>query len=121
MRFWRRIPALYLLALFTGAAAAPHHHLDPIADLVSDRPSNSGTFAQISGPGSVEKGVYPGDLVQDESCFACFHSDFVTSLAVALVLTQSLQPVPDRPVAPVHSVLARPASGTSSRAPPVPA
>jgi len=118
MRFWKRIPALYLLALFAGDAAAPHHHLDPIADLLSDGPSNSGTFAQIVGPGSLDEGVFPGALVQDESCFACFHSDFVGSPAVALVLTQALQPLPDRPIAPAHSVLARPASGTSSRAPP---
>ncbi|HEY1435593.1 MAG TPA: hypothetical protein VGG65_09475 [Thermoanaerobaculia bacterium] len=118
-RCWRRIPALYLLALFAAAAAAPHHHLDPIADLLSDGPSNSGTFAQIAGPGSLGQGLYAGALVQDESCFACFHSDFVGSPAVALVLTQALQRLPDRPVALAPTVLARPASGTSSRAPPV--
>lgn len=120
-RHWRRFPALYLLALFLAAAGAPHHHLDPIADLVSDRPSNSGTFAQIAGPGSVDDGVYPGALVQDESCFACFHSDFVGSPAIALVLTQSLQPLPDRPLAPVLSAPVFFASDSSSRAPPVPA
>src|SRR5271154_1753261 len=115
MSFWKRIPALYLLTLFASAAAAPHHHLDPIADLLSDGPSNSGTFAQIVGPGSLDEGVFPGALVEDESCFACFHSDFVGAPAVALVLTQSLQPLPDRPIALVHSVLARPASRPSSR------
>jgi hypothetical protein len=115
----RRVPALYLLALFLAAAAAPHHHLDPIADLLSDGPSNSGTFSQVEGPGSFESSVYPGALVEDVSCFACFHSDFVVSPAVALLLTQLLQQVPHRPVAPALSMLARPASGTPSRAPPV--
>src|SRR5215471_4980599 len=95
-RLARRISAFYLLALFVAAAAAPHHHLDPIADLFSDRPSNSGTFVQIAGPGSLDRGVYPGSLVQDESCFACFHSDFVASPAVAIVVLQALAPAPHR-------------------------
>lgn len=114
----RRLTACYLLALFVAAAAAPHHHLDPIADLVSDRPSNSGTFAQITGPGSLDRGVYPGALVQDVSCFACFHSDFVASPAIALVLTQSLAPAPDRPFASSPSAPAVFLADTSSRAPP---
>ena len=118
MRGWRRYPALYLLALFVGAAVAPHHHLDPIADLLSDRPSDSGTFAQIQGPGGLDEGVYPGRIVQDESCFACFHSDFVASLAVALSLTHVLEPLADSaaPAAPV--ALSIFASDSSSRAPP---
>ncbi len=116
------MPALYLLAVFVAAALAPHHHLDPIADLFSDRPSNSGTFVQIDGPGSLERGVYPGALVQDESCFACFHSDFVASPAVAIAIVQSLAPLaahrlraPTPPAPPVFF------ADTASRAPPIPA
>ena len=119
LRCWRRVPALYLLALFLAAAAAPHHHLDPIADLLSDGPSNSGTFAQIAGPGSIDSGVYPGALVQDESCFACFHSDFVGSPAIALVLTQALQPLANLSILPSLSAPTPFGSSTSSRAPPV--
>lgn len=118
MRGWRRYPALYLLALFLGAAAAPHHHLDPIADLLSDRPSNSGTFALIQGPGSLETGFFPGLLVQDVSCFACFQHDFVTSPAVALSWTTALRLYVHHPVPFSWSVPTVFVSGTSSRGPP---
>ncbi len=114
----RRLPALYLLGLFLGAAIAPHHHLDPIADLFSDRPSNSGTFVQMAGPGSLDRGVYPGALVQDVSCFACFHSDFVASPAVALLLAPALAKAVHRPYAPSPAAPAVLLSDTSSRAPP---
>ena len=118
-RLARRISAFYLLALFVAAAAAPHHHLDPIADLFSDRPSNSGTFVQIAGPGSLDRGVYPGNLVQDESCFACFHSDFVASTAVAIVvMQQALAPAPHRLFSTTPSAPSVFLSDTSSRAPP---
>lgn len=118
-RVLHRLPSYYLLAIFLAAAAAPHHHLDPIADLFSDRPSNSGTFVQITGPGSLDRGVYPGALVQDESCFACFHSDFVASTAVAIVIVQSLAPLaPHRPLAPPSFKPSVFVSDTSSRAPP---
>ncbi len=118
MRGWRRFPALYLLALFLGAAAAPHHHLDPIADLLSDRPSNSGTLTLIPGPGSLETGLYPGLLVQDESCFACFPHDFVTSPAILLFLTPPLRLSAHHAGPFPRAAPALLASGTSSRAPP---
>jgi hypothetical protein len=119
-RLLRRLPSVYLLTIFVGAAAAPHHHLDPIADLFSDRPSNSGTFVQIAGPGSLDRGVYPGGLVQDESCFACFHSDFVASPAVAIAIVQSLAPLaPHRPPATPRFAPSVFISDTPSRAPPI--
>lgn len=118
-RVIHRLPSYYLLAIFLAAAGAPHHHLDPIADLFSDRPSNSGTFVQIAGPGSLDRGVYPGLLIQDESCFACFHSDFVASPAVAIAVIQALAPLaPHRPLATPSFAPAVFVSGTSSRAPP---
>ncbi len=116
---WRRLSAWYLVALFVSAAAAPHHHLDPIADLLSDRPSNSGTFTQVGGTGSPGVGLYAGAIVQDESCFACFHSDFAASPAVAIALTVFLQPLPDRPETPTAFTRSADVSDTPSRAPPV--
>ena len=110
--------ALYLLALFAAAAAAPHHHLDPIADLISERPSNSGTFAQISSPQPRDDGFYPGGLVQDISCLACFHSDFVASQAVVLELIQPPQAAPAGSLPPVSSEAALVLADTVSRAPP---
>jgi hypothetical protein len=118
MRGWRRYPAFYLLALFVGAAVAPHHHLDPIADLLSDRPSNSGTFAQVQGPGGLDEGAYPGRMVQDESCFACFHSDFVASFAVALSLTHALEPLAEFRAPSAPTALSTFSSHPSSRGPP---
>ena len=67
---WRRMWAFCLATFLFVAAAAPHHHLDPAADLVSDGPSNSGTFAQIIGWAGLDRGFYPGALVQDEPCLA---------------------------------------------------
>ena len=118
LRHWRRLPAAYLLALFAVAAAAPHHHLDPIADLVSDGPSNSGRFAQILEPVGLGAGFYPGGLVDDESCLACFHSDFVASPAIVLALAVPLQPLPGRPIIPAVSSPAPLPSDASSRGPP---
>jgi len=109
---------LYLLALFVGAAFAPHHHLDPIADLLSDRPSNSGTFTQVQGPRGLDDGVHPGRMVQDESCLACFHSDFVASPATVLALTHSLEPLAQSPAPVATTSLSTFSSDPSSRAPP---
>jgi hypothetical protein len=118
-RAWRRLPAIYLLALFAAASAAPHHHLDPIADIVSDGPSNSGRFTQIRGPVELGTGFYPGTLIDDESCLACFHSDFVASPAISLALARPLQPFAGRPVADAVSTPAPLPSDSSSRGPPV--
>ena len=118
MRAWRRYPAFYLLALFVGAAFAPHHHLDPIADLLSDRPSNSGTFTQVQGPRGLDDGVHPGRMVQDESCLACFHSDFVASPATVLALTHSLEPLAQSPAPLTTTAISTFSSDPSSRAPP---
>jgi len=118
MRGWRRYPALSLLALFVGAAVAPHHHLDPIADLLSDRPSNSGTFAKVEGPSGFEEGVSPGRMVQDESCFACLHSDFVASFAVAPSLAHALAPLAESRAPSGPGALSTFSAHPSSRAPP---
>lgn len=117
-REFPRLTALYLLFLLLAAAFAPHHHLDPIADLFSDRPSNSGTFVRIDGPGSLDAGVYPASLVEDESCLACFQSDFGGAPAVALGQTPALTLVALRPVLPSPSAPTAFPSDTASRAPP---
>lgn len=118
MARWRRISATYLLALFAAASAAPHHHLDPIADIVSDGPSNSGRFTQIRGPVGLGTGFYSGALVDDESCLACFHSDFVASPAISLTLAAPLQPLAGRPLIASVSTPALVPSDSSSRGPP---
>jgi hypothetical protein len=90
-RGWRRCSAYFLLALFAAVAAAPHHHLNPVADLVSDGPSNSGRFAQFDG--DADLGFAAGSLVDDESCLACFHHDFVSSPAAHVAVVPIFQPL----------------------------
>jgi hypothetical protein len=114
----RLVCAGYLAAFFLAVAAAPHHHLDPIADIVSDGPSNSGSFTQISGPVGLDTGLYTGAMVDDESCLACFNRDFVASPAVVVALTHALARLPLHPLPPE---LAKPElvpAETSSRGPP---
>jgi hypothetical protein len=118
LRVGRRLSAIYLLALFAAAAAAPHHHLDPIADILSDGPSNSGSFAQIREPVGLGAGFYPGGLVDDESCLACFHSDFVASPASSLALAKPLAPLAGRPAVRSDSTPSPLPSDASSRGPP---
>jgi len=118
LRVWRRLPAMYLLALFAAASTAPHHHLDPIADIVSDGPSNSGSFAQIREPVGLGAGFYPGALVDDESCLACFHSDFVASPAIPLALARPLAFPAGRTVIRSESAPSPLPSDASSRGPP---
>ena len=91
-RVWRRLPAIYLLALFAAASAAPHHHLGA--------------------------GFYPGGLVDDESCLACFHSDFVASPAISLALVRPLAPLAGRPAVRSDSTPSPLPSDASSRGPP---
>ena len=117
----RQLPALYLLAFFAAAAAAPHHHLDPIADLISDGPSNSGTFAQIISHGILGTGVYPGALVDDVPCLACFNRDFTASPAIVILLDQALQVLRHRPVTPTLTAPTLIPADACSRAPPSPA
>ena len=100
------------------AAGAPHHHLNPIADLVSDRPSNSGTFAQLIGPAAQGHGLYPWVLVQDESCLACFDQDFVSSPALQFLLATSFDPLPQRLGPPLLPGPALVLADSASRAPP---
>ena len=115
---WRRLSAFYLATFFIAAAVAPHHHLNPIADLISDGPSNSGSFLQVSGPVDLGTGLYTGCLVDDESCLACFHRDFVASPTVAIALTPVFVSLPHDSALPGVAVPPLLAAETPSRAPP---
>ena len=115
---WRKASAWYVVAFFLAVASAPHHHLDPIADLLSDGPSNSGSFTQILKPVGLGAGIYAGSLVDDVSCLACFNRDFVASPAAAFALTPVLARLPHRPIPPTASRPQLFAAETSSRGPP---
>lgn len=85
MTWFRRIVASYGLVFLLAAAAAPHHHLNSIEDLVSDGPSDSGVLVEGSGPGHPVGGLEmgAGRLVDDEPCLACFLHDFVAAPAAS--------------------------------------
>jgi hypothetical protein len=117
-RLSRRLPAFYLAAFFAAVAAAPHHHLDALADILSDGPSNSGTIAQILAPNAFDAGVYPGTLVEDEPCLACFSRDFVAAPAVRVVLTPVFARLTHHRVPPILPVARLLLADASSRAPP---
>jgi hypothetical protein len=115
---WRRPWAFYLATFLIVAAVAPHHHLDPIADLVSGGPSNSGTFAQIIRLAGQNQGFYPAALVQDEPCLACFDQDFMALPAVQFLVAMSFEPTPQRLAPPLVPSPALVLADAGSRAPP---
>ena len=115
---WQRLSAFYLTGFFAAVAAAPHHHLDSLADLLSDGPSNSGTIAQILEPDGYEAGIYPGVLVDDFSCLACFHRDFVASPSLMVVLTPVFALLHQHPGSPTLPLPELVVAESSSRAPP---
>jgi len=115
---WRRPWALWLATFFCVAAEAPHHHLNPIADLVADAPSNSGTFARLLSPAGDIHGLFPGVLLQDVSCLACFSQDFVSSPALWALLATSFEPLPRRLELPPPPSVPLVLADSPSRAPP---
>jgi len=76
----RRFLAVCLVAFLIGAALAPHHHKNDLADLLTGGRSDSGVFLDASP-------MFPGDSpvaeclrwVVDDPCFACLPFDFVAA------------------------------------------
>jgi hypothetical protein len=120
MTWSRRFFALYGLIFFLAVAAAPHHHLNSIEDLLSDGPSDSGVFIEASGPGHPISGlgVHACRLVDDEPCLACFNHDFVAATAATRAVLP--RPTPLRQVQKAMHFFRRKASPqlSDSRAPP---
>jgi hypothetical protein len=115
----RRGLALYFAAFFVAVAAAPHHHLNAFADIVSDGPSYSGQIVQLRGPADSTPGLNSGDLVDDEWCLACFNSDFVASPTVTVALTPTFVALPHHPGPCTLALPDLRPTDTLSRAPPV--
>jgi hypothetical protein len=95
-----RLPAaFYLVGFLLAVTAAPHHHLNPVADLLSDGPSDSGVVLEVSGPVHPQGGeqMNPSRLTQDEPCLACFHHDFTMAAAYWVEHAQALKPLEEIP------------------------
>ncbi len=120
-RTLRQAAAFYLLAFLLAVSAAPHHHLNPLADLLSDGPSDSGVILQIEGTVGSRGGpqLNPVRLIDDEPCPACFHHDFATLTGHLFEHIETLKPSEEtrlrRNPAPPRAFREAPAS----RSPPV--
>ena len=124
-RHWRPITrpgaAVYLLLFLGLTATVRHDHLNALADLSSDGPSDCGFFLKANAPGPTRGAAAIGscDVVRDLACLACFFSD-VTATApriLAVVLEPSIFRLPyDLPAAPPAAMDLPPRAG---RGPPL--
>jgi hypothetical protein len=116
----RRAVGTYLVLFFLAVAAAPHHHLNGLEDLLLDQPSDSGVFVESGAPlGEEDAPAWSSfRLVDDDPCLACFNRDFVSAPAPVLAFAVRL----DRLAPPVPAASRTPPAcavrDTSSRAPP---
>lgn len=81
----RRVGVLYLLAFFAASLVAPHHHLNPIADLITDGQSDSGIVLLTQGgrPNVPGSGWSAAAFVDDDPCIACFWHDFTAAVSTS--------------------------------------
>jgi len=94
---WRRATGIYLAAFFLAVAAAPHNHINGLADLLLDQPSDSGEIAESAAvPADPGPGWYSECLVDDDPCLACFNNDFVAAASPLLAFLPDLQPIQAR-------------------------
>lgn len=89
---WRRIAAAYLAFFYLAVAAAPHHHLNGLEDLLLDQRSDSGVV-EIDNPVGTAASPAWGTfwLVDDDPCLACFNSDFVSAPSPSVCFTARLE------------------------------
>src|SRR5262249_4866708 len=75
---YRRASAAYLALFFLAVAAAPHHHLNGLEDLLLDQRSDSGILIQTIGAQGTSEApaINPYRVVHDVPCLACFTGDF---------------------------------------------
>lgn len=122
IRRLRPLAAAYLLFFCAASLAAPHHHLNPLSDLVTDGASDSGEILIVRSPAWRGSGTAwtTGAFVQDAACLACFWHDVTAATAaifaltfVFLALATVLALPPLRPVLPALAT-------ALSRGPPLP-
>jgi hypothetical protein len=117
---WRRAASVYLALFFVAVAAAPHHHLNGLEDLLLDQRSDSGILTvTAASTGSAAGAVLCSfRFVKDIPCLACFSRDFFCAAASSIVFVSHLEPLElGHPPADVSTPERLPAE-TPSRAPP---
>ncbi|HKA36805.1 MAG TPA: hypothetical protein VKH43_08295 [Thermoanaerobaculia bacterium] len=117
---WRRASAAYLALFFLAVAAAPHHHLNGLEDLLLDQRSDSGVLIQTIGVEGTSRApaLNPFRVVHDVPCLACFTGDFVcaTAQAIHFAASHDLVALAQAPLADRVPELVP--ADSSSRAPP---
>ncbi len=90
--------SVLLLSLYLGSAMSAHRHLNPIADLVSDGPSDSGTFLLALGAPDGGRGARIAGcvVVDDDPCLACFWNDAQTLAAYSVSFAIVVSALPFR-------------------------
>jgi len=99
-------------------AAAPHHHINGLEDLLLDQRSDSGTVVEAPDPGDAGVAIAPLRLEPDIPCLACFSRDFVSAPAPSVAFLPALFPLAPPPEPSPLGFPDRPSSETPSRAPP---
>ncbi len=117
---FRRATGLYLVLFFLAVAAAPHHHLNDLEDLLLDQRSDSGILVQTldTAARDAAPAFHPARVVRDVSCLACFTRDFVCATTDSFLLVAILTPLPLVPALPATATPALVPADASSRAPP---
>jgi hypothetical protein len=82
----RRSAALCLLVFVGATLVVSHSHKNPIADLITDGPSDSGIFVLASHLSAGALSYSSGRLVVDDPCLACFWHDVTATAAVFVAL-----------------------------------
>jgi hypothetical protein len=115
----RRSVGIYLAAFFLAVAAAPHHHLNSVEDLLLDQCSDSGILVLADGtPGGRAPMFDPARFHRGVPCLACFSGDFVAAPAPTVAFVAVLSPLSNRGTLPAAAVPEPHFTETSSRAPP---
>jgi hypothetical protein len=116
----RRCAAAYLVSFLLAVAAAPHHHLNGLEDLLLDQRSDSGLLVQTIGvPGTSHvPALNPFRVVHDVPCLACFTGDFVCAASAAIQFLPARDLVALAPAPNMSGVAQLVPGDPSSRAPP---
>jgi hypothetical protein len=116
----RRAGAIYFALFFLAVAAAPHHHLNGIEDLLLDQRSDSGLIAQVSGSVGTrqEPALNAIRFARDFPCLACFNGDFVAAPTPVVAFNATLTPLSAPVVPPNPAAPALLPAEAASRAPP---
>ena len=115
-----RCASTYLALFFLTVAAAPHHHLNDLEDLLLDQRSDSGIVLQAVGSAGVSDALAVRQIriASDVPCLACFTRDFVSVPTTSIHFVAGPGRLPLLPSPPGVATPALVVADAASRAPP---